>query len=257
MADKDKGPGWFATVSGDVLAAGIGAVAGVLGADWLKGDLKETLVSIGKKAGEKATKQLLLDREDISKELMRLRENGRAILRLLERANAQGGILEVRVGDRRVKRYLEHEIVSLLLKVEPKDRQWFFAKLNALLERNPREFFAHLEIIRNDGWLQYLKLAKAIVGEAIESMKEKLPESKELKRRLGSADEALNDSALTWRSKKRWWLRRSRSRQRQLNDQLQKREEQRRQQREQQARDRVAELFDRFRRERDEEGGRQ
>lgn len=147
-------PSWLSALGhfgsdilGGIIGARLGESAGraQLGAE-IKARLEKVLV--------------IPDREDVMKELLRLEREGAAIVRLLNRANAARGI--VKVGD---KYYTENFIISMLLKVEPQDREWVFSFLNGILERSEGEFFTQLEILHNDGYLQYLLVIKSVVGE--------------------------------------------------------------------------------------------
>lgn len=195
-------------------------------------------------AGTELKRVLMPDREDVMKEILYLGDEAKSLFDLL--TEAEHGFIEMEG-----KRYAENWIINMLLKVDAEDRGWVFRILNEVLEVQGREeFFTHLEILHNDGWLQYLKLVKAEVGEVIESVKEKLPGSKELKRRLGSVDEALNDAILQFRAKQRWFKGR-RTRRDRLMSQLLERQER-------QTRGRVEETYDQFRSDwSDKRGGQQ
>lgn len=229
-------PTWLSAV-GHFVSDVAGAA---LGFQWAE-SRRQTAETVGKEV----RRVLMPDRKEIMREILYLGDKVKALFDLLVEAE-ESGFVEVDG-----KRKAENWIINMLLKVDTPDRGWVFRLLNEVLETQGRkEFFAHLNVLHNDGWLQYLKLVKAQFDEAIGRVKEKLPERKELKRKLKKADEALNDAVLQFRANQRWFKGR-RARQDRLRNQLMERQER-------QTHERVAEAFDRFRREwPDKKGGRQ
>ena len=142
--------------------------------------------------------------------------------------------------------------------------------LKRLNEVSPDELDEFMEFLTHDPiaeWFCHWVLGKG--GEAVVGMTEALTElvasginlSEEnwpkVRGQLKETNESLNDTILGWRSRDPWWIRVSRSRRRQSQQQVQldSREERLRQQREQQIRERVAEIFDQFRRDWSEQKG--
>lgn len=229
-------PTWLSAVghfASDVIGAALGFQA------------VEARKKAAEAAGAEIKRVLMPDRAHIMQELLALGDETEELVELLKKAE-EGFI---KVGK---KRYLENWIVSMLLKIEPRYRQPVFQQLNEVLRtKGEADFFTYLEILHNDGWAQYLKLAQVQISEAIGRVKGKLPEPSKMANTVRRADNTVNDTILGWRSRDPWWLRiaRSRRRRRELRTQLDAREERLWQQREQAVRDRVAELFDQFRHE--------
>lgn len=141
-------PTWLSVVghfASDVLGGIVGAR---LGGDWRE------------KATEQATAELkrilLPDREDVMKELLYLGDAAASLVALLRKAN-QTGFVTAAAG----KRYSENWIVNMLLKIEPQDREWVYTILNAICEQDEEEFFSHLEILHNDGFVKLLERLRA------------------------------------------------------------------------------------------------
>lgn len=142
---------------GDVLGGFIGAR--------LVGDLRE-------KATEEAAKEvqrvLSPDREDVLKDLLRLGDEAAAILKLIGEANREGFVTV------QERRYTENWIVNMLLKIEPKDRAWVYPILNAVLALNREEFFTLLEVLHNDGFLQWMQVLRAVVKEKLQPVTQQI-----------------------------------------------------------------------------------
>ncbi len=130
----------------------------------------ETRKKAAEVAGTELKRALMPDREDVMKEILYLGDEAKALHELLVEANELGFVVS------EGKRRAESWIVNMLLKVDPRDRSWVFRMLNeALAEQGRKEFFTHLETLHNDGWLQYLRLAKIVAGEKMGKVKAKLP----------------------------------------------------------------------------------
>jgi hypothetical protein len=153
MAEDQKKSWIRKIIGGDVMAVILGSI---FGAKLAEGHLKTEVL---KKAGEELRKNLTPNREEVMKELLILGENGDAIVNLLKEANAQKFI---QCGS---KRYMENWIINMLLKIKPEDRQWGYALLNEICERSREEFFTFLEILCNDGIMQWATIAKESVKD--------------------------------------------------------------------------------------------
>ena len=137
----------------------------------------ETRGKAAEAAGKELRRVLMPDREDIMKEILYLGEDAKNLHDLL--VEAEHGFVEVEG-----KRYRENWIINMLLKVDSKDRGWVFRMLNEVLSQDRKDFFTHLEILHNDGWLQYLRLAKIVVEEKMGEVKTKLPKFSDVVERV-------------------------------------------------------------------------
>lgn len=139
-------------LGGDVGAAILG---GHLGAKWteMKEDAKKAALESLKRA-------LILDREEVAKDLERY--NCTKILALLVDMNKNRGRIQVGTN-----RYWEHWTIMMLQSVEPRDRNWYYPLLDTELDKSREEFFARLAILHNDGWLQWLKENSFVIGEIL------------------------------------------------------------------------------------------
>lgn len=144
-------PTWLSAI-GHVISDVAGAIIGTrLGDGWKQRAAEE--------AGAELKRILLPDREDILKELLNLGDEAEELVCLLKEANRTGFITV------QSQRYTENWIVNMLLKVEAKDRLWVYPLLNDICRQDHGEFFTLLEILHNDGFAQWLQVAKAVLGE--------------------------------------------------------------------------------------------
>ncbi len=167
---KNKWMKKIVTFGGDALATIFG---GMLGAKWAETSIKTEIL---KQTGDGLKKHLTPNREEVMKELLRLGDDGTAIVELLQEANREKGF--IKCGS---KRYPENWIVNMLLKIKLKDRQWEYALLNEMCKNDRGEFFTLLEILCNDGLNQYLSVVKDIAKDLLKRKKTKKSKSKNTK----------------------------------------------------------------------------
>lgn len=183
-------PTWLSALGhffGDVLGGVIGARLG--GADWRQKAPEEVMKGF--------QRVLILDRENVMKELLLLGDEGAELVALLREANRRGFITV------RGVRYTENWIVNMLLKIEPQDRQWVYPLLNELCLPDREELFTFLEILYNDGWLQWLQVAKEIAAERLgPAIRSAMGSARNLNTKLSPARGKLRRQAATrgWRS---------------------------------------------------------
>lgn len=149
-------PTWISAIGhffGDIVGGAVGATVADLRRD------------AARKVGEQIRKDYSVPpdiREIVMKDLLLLREDGQHLRALLIKANQEGF-----VRDAAGKRYLEARLVDLLAKVESGDRGWVYRELDLLYGTKPDEFFALLNVINDDGWLQLIKLTKEVAVEKV------------------------------------------------------------------------------------------
>lgn len=143
------------------------SAAGHLFSDILGGVIGAQVADLRGKATQEVAAEVrrvfLPDREDVMKELLFLGDGARELIELLKKANRDGFVTV------HGKRYTENWIVTMLLKIEPEDRQWVYSFLNEAYTHGEEEFFTLLEILHNDGVFQWLQVAKAVAGKKLRS----------------------------------------------------------------------------------------
>lgn len=147
-------PTWLSAV-GHFLSDILGGVVGAQVAD-LRGKATQEVAA-------EVRRVLLPDREDVMKELLLLGDGAKELIELLKKANRDGFVPV------HGKRYTENWIVTMLLKIEPEDRQWVYLLLNEAYTQGEEEFFTLLDILHNDGWFQWLQVVKAVMGKKFQS----------------------------------------------------------------------------------------
>lgn len=153
-------PTWLSAI-GHVISDVAGAIIGTrLGDGWKQRAAEE--------AGAELKRILLPDREDILKELLNLGDEAEELVRLLKEANRVGFIIE------QDTRYTENWIINMLLKIEPQDRQWVYPLLDEICGLDRAGFFTFLSILYNDGFLQWLQVAKAVTKVGTGQLTKKL-----------------------------------------------------------------------------------
>lgn len=154
-------PTWLSGIShlfGDVLGGMVGATIANL--------THELPQKAGEKIQQEFEKRMVVspeDREDVLKALLRLQQddpsNVDALIELLKEMQPQG-FLEIRG-----RRYLEAQTVSLLMKVDSPDRGEIYPILNEVCRADRGAFFALLNIVNDDGWMQAARLALAVARD--------------------------------------------------------------------------------------------
>lgn len=200
-------PSWavgLISAAGDVGAAILGGALGTRWADGkdLKGQVKDITKEQAKEVAEKITKHLVLDRESVLKALLLLRDEGLGIIHLLERAQLNGGA--VAVGG---KRYTEDWVVRMLQTIDPGDRPWVYAVMNSVLEKQGEvTFFAMLEVLHNNGWIQWLQRAAEIAGPQLRKLQPLLEGMNAASREVARSHDELNQRlrATNRRNRRRW-----------------------------------------------------
>jgi len=178
MAEEKK-KWWKKVFGGDVLAAIAG---GLLGAKLAETNLKAKVLE---EVGNGIRKQLTPNREEVMKELLLLDENGAALVELLEEANNK------RFFPLGKKRYPENWIINMLLKIPLEDRPWVYPILNRICKKNREKFFTHLEILCNDGFLQWAVVSKESIKDGLKKISEAMPKKDKIISTLKDADKAI------------------------------------------------------------------
>jgi len=168
MADTTKK--WWQIFGADTLAVMLGGILGSKLATKENRTIKDETIE---RAGVELKKVLTPHREEVMKELLALGENGAVIVKLLREANEKKFITTTIQGES-IKRYSENWIVNMLLKIDAEDRQWVYALLNDICERDRNEFFTHLEILCNDGLVQWVHIFYATLKDHLPKWDEKL-----------------------------------------------------------------------------------
>lgn len=143
----------FLSAVGHVFSDIVGGIVGGAASEWRR--------KLGEKAGEEIKRVLLPTRGEVMAELLRHGDQTNDLVRLLEDANRNKF---VKVGG---SRYTENWIVNMLLKVRLEDREWVYLVLSRLCEQSRERLFTHLNILHNDGFLQWLAVAKDVIEETL------------------------------------------------------------------------------------------
>lgn len=99
-------------------------------------------------------------RAGVMKDLILCGKECLPLLRLFEDANRVGYVF-----DPHGHRMLEARLVDLFAKIRPQDRPWVYRYWAGVYQANPGRFFALVNMINDDGWLQMIILARDLARD--------------------------------------------------------------------------------------------
>lgn len=162
MEEKNPIKKWIEILVPDFVT---GVVAAFAGAKIAAAD-KDKEPSTAKNLGYSIGQVLALDRGEFLHELrvINARTQGglESLIKLFDKLEKGNGL--IKIGKRW---YREEWITRKLLMIPPKYRSSEYPWLNDLLEQSPVQFFAKLELLNNDGWVQILRQATEITKNGL------------------------------------------------------------------------------------------